>query len=167
MTQMILTEVHNFDQFPDGRLRAGPFTCSRSDIQGLLRRHGLKLGLNKSAGVCSKTVMGIMISSAGPDVHGYLIGEDDLEASSSDLEAFLEVVVKPGVSFSIEGHHCPDADTMVRSSLSAWRMNGQLMVSAQRVLETRDGTRKILLNQPPTSVSQPTESSEFPLCLVG
>lgn len=167
MTQMILTEVHNFDQFPDGRLRAGPFTCNKSDIQGLLNQHGLKLGLNESAGLCSKTVMGIMLSSAGPDVQGYLIGEDDLEAPSSDLEAFLEDVVNPGISFSIEGHHCPDEDTMVRSSLSAWRMNGQLMVSAQRVLETRTGSRRILLNQPPTSVSQPTDNPEFPLRLVG
>jgi hypothetical protein len=167
MSQPILTEVNNFNIYPDGRLRAGPFTQDRTYISRLMARYDLKLGEEDANGICSKTAMGTMISSSGIGVKGYLIGLDDLEAPSSDLEAFLEEVVDPGVSFSIEGHHCPDKDTMIKSSLSAWRMNDELMVSSQRVLERRGESRLVLHQQAPTSVSFDPESAPGPLRLVG
>jgi len=167
MKHMILTEVSNFDLYPDGRLRAGPFLQDMGRIQRLMSWSGLKFRTQNSPGYCSKTALGVMISCAGPDVFGYVLGDDDLEAPSSDLETFLEDIVLPGHSFTIEGHHCPDADTMVRSTLSAWRLNGELMVAAQRVLEQRGADRKVLLNQAPRSVSRALSGSAPALCLVG
>lgn len=167
MTNMILTEVNNFNRFPDGRLRAGPFPQDRGRIEQILTRHNLQFGLNMSSGICSRTVNGIMISSSGPDVMGYMIGGDNIEVSSTDLEAFLMDVTDPGVSFTIEGHHCPDEDTMVTSSLSAWRSNGELMVSSRRVLERAGQERRILSHQAPVSVSQVGETDKPWLCLVG
>ncbi len=163
----ILEEVSNFDQYPDGRLRAGPFMTNPEDISRRLGIYGLHLGGSDERGVCSTNMLGVMISCAGEGVLGYLLDDTGLEAPSSDIEAFLLDVVGPGTNFIIEGHHCPNEHSMVRSSMSAWRSNGELMVSAQRALFTRTGERVTLINQAPLSITRPSESKFPPLCLVG
>lgn len=163
----ILEEVSNFDQYPDGRLRAGPFMKTPDDICLLLERHGLHLGAAGERGACSTTMLGVMISSAGEGVMGYFLDEEGLEAPSSAIEAFLLEAVAPGANFIIEGHHCPHEQSMVRSSMSAWRSHGDLMLSSQRALFTKDGDRVTLLNQAPVSITRPTTDRTPQLCLVG
>ena len=130
----ILEEVSNFAQYPDGRLRVGPFMVGPAEIARLLARHGLHLGAANERGVCSTTMLGVMISCAGEGVMGYFLDEDGLEAPSSDVEDFLLAAVGPGTSFVVEGHHCPHKQSMVRSSMNPWRSNSDLVVSAQRLL---------------------------------
>jgi hypothetical protein len=112
-------------------------------------------------------MLGVMISCAGEGVMGYFLDEDGLEAPSSDVEGFLLAAVGPGTSFVVEGHHCPDEQSMVRSSMNAWRSNGDLVVSAQRALFTRNGERVSLLNQAPISITAPVANASPQLCLVG
>ena len=137
------------------------------DICHLLERYGLHLGAAGERGACSTTMLGVMISSAGEGVMGYFLDEEGLEAPSSAIEAFLLEAVAPGANFIIEGHHCPHEQSMVRSSMSAWRYNGDLMLSSQRALFTKDGDRVTLLNQAPVSITRPATDRPPQLCLVG
>ncbi|MFG6572333.1 hypothetical protein ACGYLO_12070 [Sulfitobacter sp. 1A13353] len=165
----ILEEVSNFAQYPDGRLRVGPFLTGPEEIARLLARYGLHLGASNERGVCSTTMLGVMISCAGEGVKGYFLDEEGLEAPSSDVEDFLIEAVGPGTNFIIEGHHCPDQQSMVRSSMNAWQSEGDLVVSTQRALFTRDGERVTMLNQAPVSITSPSiiAGNTPPLCLVG
>ena len=81
---MILQEVQNFDNYPDGRLRAGPFPGAPDQIARHLERHDLHIGALGEKGMCSRTIMGTMISAAGAGVNGYLLDGEGLEAASSD-----------------------------------------------------------------------------------
>lgn len=163
---MILHQVQNFDNFPDGRLRVGPFPGTPAQIARSLSRHGLELGAQGERGACSRVIDGIMVSAAGEGVTGYLLDATGLEAASSDLESFLEDVLRPGVQFTIEGHHCLDETRMVRSTLSAWISEGGLMLSGERVLHSAGGRRRTLSQQVPTSMPQAASAGAARLSLV-
>ncbi|MBT28115.1 MAG: hypothetical protein CMO01_00535 [Thalassobius sp.] len=164
---MILQEVQNFDNYPDGRLRAGPFPGAPDQIARHLERHDLHIGALGEKGMCSRTIMGTMISAAGAGVNGYLLDGEGLEAASSDIEAFLDAVIRIGTTVTIEGHHCPDDMRMVRSVLRAWRSGRELLISTERVLHTRDGGRVDLMRQPPMPLGGTGPEGTPQLSLVG
>jgi hypothetical protein len=163
---MILEAVQNFGNFPDGRLRAGPFRGGARHIVRSMERYGLLVGSQGEVGACSRTIMGIMVSAAGPGVMGYLLDDAGLEAASSDLEAFLAEVVTTDGPFTIEGHHCPDETRMVRSVMTAWLSGPDLMISGERILFNSDGQRKSLMSQPPVAIGRPANVNRPQLSLV-
>ena len=164
---MILTKVSNFRGFPDGRLRAGPFTCSRKYLAACMRAHELHIDLDDGRALCSQTMRGMMVSAAGPGVHGYLLDTEGIEAPSTVLEAFLEDVVPADRSFVMEGHYCPDSSTMITSHLRAWWQAERLFISAERILETADGGRTLLHRQVPAAGPVQGHVAERRLALVG
>jgi hypothetical protein len=164
---VILKHVENFGAYPDGRLRMGPFSQGHDQIEEILSRYDLNLSITGRNGVCSRTMQGIMISCSGDDVFGYLLGEDGIEAPSSDMEQFLSDVMAPGSTFNIEGHHCPDEDRMIISNSSAWMLNGDIKVACNRYVESRDGSRITIHRQSPMSVTRSSKSDDRAFCLVG
>ncbi|CAN0581025.1 unnamed protein product, partial [Laminaria digitata] len=74
---------------------------------------------------------------------------------SSDLEAFLEEVTSGISVVKIEGHYCPDPDTMIQSSLAAWKQFDELVVASKRELLTHDGRRQVIhASMPKLAVTQ-------------
>ncbi|CAN0591188.1 unnamed protein product, partial [Laminaria digitata] len=140
---MILKNVDNFSVYPDGRIRLDGMSHAPGAIASLMEEFGLHLGGCGEQGFCAINTMGTSISAAGPGVMGYLLDEGGIEAPSSDLEAFLEEVTSGISVVKIEGHYCPDPDTMIQSSLAEWKQFDELVVASKRELLTHDGRRQV------------------------
>lgn len=141
---MILKNVENFSRYPDGRIRMDGMSPSPREIASLMSRYGFHLGGCDEAGLCAVNTMGTSISAAGEGVLGYLVDEQGIEVPSSDLEEFLTDVASGISVVKIEGHYCPDRDTMIQSSLTAWTHFGELVISSKRELLKRNGKRQII-----------------------
>lgn len=132
-------EVH------DGRLRAGPFAGSVT----VIRERLLGLGLRPGSGpfnrvVASRHAQGLVLSCAGPGACGYFLDGDGLEASSSDLEAFLHALLPDCGPSRISGHYRVDAFRMIESDAIFWRDRGGISGSERREIVSADGRRAII-----------------------
>lgn len=141
---MILKNVDNFSQYPDGRIRMDGMSPSPRELASLMSRYGFHLGGCGETGLCAVNTMGTSISAAGEGVMGYLVDEEGIEVPSSDLEEFLTDVISGISVVKIEGHYCPDRDTMIQSSLTAWIHFDELVISSKRELMTRNGRRQVI-----------------------
>lgn len=164
MSRVVLEQVSNFDRYPDGRIRLGPFGLKTTEITQVLTMHKLFLSREDDRGMCSKNSQGIMVSCSGMGVYGYLLDEDGLEATSSDVDMFLEQVLQGGTIFSIEGHYCPEPDIMVHSRFSAWMSSGMLQVSSSRILHRKGEAQRIIHARVPNT---PIEQENCRLSLAG
>ena len=138
----LLRMVPNFGAFPDGRLRAGPFSVQTvGELYQAMDRWGIRPGAAGTQGMVSETSEGIMLSASGDGVMGYLLDTEALEVSISDLDAFIIQTVKPGMACRIDGHWCPDADRMIRSEALAVHDGNEVRWFETRDIFHRDGTR--------------------------
>ena len=115
-----LRPVRGFGQWPDGRLRAGPFVVEHvGALHRLMDLHGLRPGTSGDVAMVSQTVQGMMISAQGPGVHGYFLDHEAIEVGRSDMDEFILAAVPAGSVCEISGHWCPDETRMVTTTATA------------------------------------------------
>lgn len=141
---MILTNVDNFSNYPDGRIRLEGMAPMPSEIAMLMRDLDLHLGDLGEAGHCARSLLGTSVSASGEGVMGYLLDGEGLEAPSSDLEVFLDAVTTGFSVVKISGHYCPDQGVMIQSCLSAWRDHNEVITTSKRELIESNGARRII-----------------------
>jgi len=135
-----LRPVPGFGSYPDGRLRAGPFSASHvGELHRWMDRYGIAPGAKGDQGMVSQTPQGIMISASGPGVHGYFLDRDGLEASQDDTDRFLLAVIKAGSACTISGHWCPDETRMIVSNATALNAGGEIQWTNSRMIIHADG----------------------------
>jgi hypothetical protein len=87
---------------------------------------------------------GMVLSAHHETCTGYLFGTDGTEVPETDLYGFLSSELTDGGWITISGHYRPTPEEVVSSSARFAMLNGQLMVTEERVLHREDGTRELL-----------------------
>lgn len=142
---LVLQMVPGYGQFPDGRLRAGPFDVAHVGALYLaMERWGVRPGAEGSQGIVSITPEGIMLSAQGEGVSGYLVDEEGLEVTETDLDRFIMETVRPGAACRITGHWCPDRDRMIISEATAVHDRRQVTWVQSRDILYSDGRRQTI-----------------------
>lgn len=142
---MKIVRVPGFDKIPDGRIRIGPVQLDMDDIPDAFREYGLRISEQDDLIVhASPHAQGIVLSCAGPGVHGYILSEDGFEADIDDLKMLMRDLVAPGMSCRIEGHYRISEDEMIESKsyISLSDDGRNVMYSSLRERVTKCGARK-------------------------
>ena len=152
---LVLRYVPGFGSFPDGRLRAGPFAVDGVGMLYLaMEKWRIRPGGKGTQGIVSQTPEGIMLSAQGEAVTGYLLDEEDLEVSRSDLDRFLLETVRPGAACRISGHWCPDPERMIVSEATAVHDGRVVTWMESRDIVHADGRRQNISRSRPGSLPE-------------
>ena len=152
----VLHMVPGFGTFPDGRLRAGPFNRMEhvGSLYVAMEKWGIRPGAEGSQGIVSLTAGGIMLSAQGEGVSGYLVDEEGLEVSETDLDRFIMDTVQPGTACRFMGHWCPDRDRMIVSEATAIHDARYVTWMQTRDIVHADGRRQNLIRTTPVAIPE-------------
>lgn len=150
---VLLFPVPNFGSYPDGRLRAGPFHLqSAPELQVLLDRHGLRPGSEGDTGYVSQMANGIHLSACGAGVTGYLLDQEGLEASRSDLDLFIMRAVTAGTPCQISGHWSADPARTIVSEATAVHDGCDVIWTERRIILHSDGSQHVIKAAAPAAL---------------
>lgn len=150
---LVLRIVPGFGTFPDGRLRAGPFDVEHvGALYMAMEKWGIRPGADGSQGMVSLTPEGIMLSAQGEGVTGYLVDDEGLEVTDTDLDRFIIETVRPGSACHITGHYCPSRDLMIASEATAVHDGSYVTWVQTRDMLHADGRRQNINRTSPIAV---------------
>lgn len=151
---LVLRVTGGFGKYPDGRLRAGPFSYSEvGALHVAMKKWGIRPGGPGTTGYVSMAAGGVMLSAQGEGVSGYLVDSDDLEVTEDDLDGFILESVAPGVACRISGHWMPDPDRMIESEATAFHDGSEVTWISRREIIHADGRREVLHRSAPLALS--------------
>ncbi|MEP3667921.1 MAG: hypothetical protein ABJN42_14450 [Roseibium sp.] len=139
-----LQAVSGFGTYPDGRLRAGPFCISTEELSSLMTDLRIFPGENVPSGMISSIPSGLMMSAAGAGVTGYLVDDEGLEVSQTDLDQFVVKSTEQGALFRMSGHYCPEPKIMISSDAVAIHDGRHVSWHSIRRLRTPDGMERAI-----------------------
>lgn len=152
---LIIRPVFGFGSYPDGRLRAGPFNFRQpGELNLALDRFDLRPGGPGDVGMVSMRNDGIYLSAQGAGVRGYLLDLEEMEAPSSDLDAFMLVAADPGVACRVSGHWSPGPDMDIISDAVAIHDGRRVSWTASRRIERSDGDGRVIAASRPRIIAR-------------
>lgn len=127
-----------------GNMTFGPLQVASIDS---LQRKMEKYGVYAFGGHCNPELKvrsdgKLFISASSPEVTGYLYDEEHMEASSSDVEAFLMDVMDDGDTIYLDGQYSVGNGGYIRSEARYHRKDDQIILDMDRKHFDQNGIRK-------------------------